>query len=111
MFFFIKLNNKDVDKSILKGTLRLFFGTNNAHVTKVKLVNSEKETFAILSLSKTVPIPIFENPRSFAVALMNWFSSNVYKNEIKNLLKVGELLQYHPILQPDFRDFQSKYFF
>jgi selenocysteine-specific elongation factor len=49
---FIKLNNKDVDKSILKGTLRLFFGTCNAHVTKIKLVNSEKETFAIVSLSK-----------------------------------------------------------
>ena len=58
---FIKLNNKDVDKSILKGTLRLFFGTNNAHVTKIKLVNSEKETFAIVSLSKAMPIPIFEN--------------------------------------------------
>jgi len=58
---FIKLNNKDVDNSILKGTLRIFFGTNNAHISKIKLINSEKETFAILSLSKAVPIPIFEN--------------------------------------------------
>ena len=58
---FIKLNNKEVDKSILKGTLRIFFGTNNAHISKIKLINSEKETFAILSLSKSVPIPIFEN--------------------------------------------------
>ena len=58
---FIELNNKDVDKSILKGTLRLFFGTNNAHVTKIKLVNSEKETFAIVRLSKAMPIPTFEN--------------------------------------------------
>ncbi len=58
---FIELNNKEVDKSILKGTLRIFFGTNNAHISKIKLINSEKETFAILSLSKSVPIPIFEN--------------------------------------------------
>ena len=58
---FIKLNNKDVDNSILKGTLRIFFGTNNAHISKIKMINSEKETFAILSLSKAVPIPIFEN--------------------------------------------------
>ena len=58
---FIELNNKDVDNSILKGTLRIFFGTNNAHISKIKLINSEKETFAILSLSKAVPIPIFEN--------------------------------------------------
>ena len=58
---FIELNNRDVDRSILRGTLRLFFGTNNAHISKIKLINSEKETFAILSLSKAVPIPIFEN--------------------------------------------------
>ena len=58
---FIELKNKDVDNSILKGTLRIFFGTNNAHISKIKLINSEKETFAILSLSKAVPIPIFEN--------------------------------------------------
>ncbi len=58
---FIELNNKDVDKSIFKGTLRIFFGTNNAHISKIKLINSEKETFAILNLSKAVPIPIFEN--------------------------------------------------
>ncbi len=58
---FIELNNKDIDKSILKGTLRIFFGTNNAHISKIKLINSEKETFAILNLSKAVPIPIFEN--------------------------------------------------
>ncbi len=58
---FIELNNQDVDRSIFKGTLRLFFGTNNAHISKIKLINSEKETFAILSLSKAVPIPIFEN--------------------------------------------------
>tara|TARA_B100000674_G_scaffold405313_1_gene352040 strand:+ start:72 stop:1751 length:1680 start_codon:yes stop_codon:yes gene_type:complete len=58
---FIKLNSKDVNKSILKGTLRLFFGTTNAHISKIKLINSEKETFAILRLSKAVPIPIFEN--------------------------------------------------
>jgi len=58
---FIELNNKDVDKSILKGTLRIFFGTNNAHISSIKLITSEKETFAILNLSKAVPIPIFEN--------------------------------------------------
>ncbi len=58
---FIKLNSKDVNKSFLKGTLRLFFGTTNAHISKIKLINSEKETFAILRLSKAVPIPIFEN--------------------------------------------------
>ena len=58
---FIELNNKDVDKSILKGTFRIFFGTNNAHISKIKLISSEKETFAILSLTKAVPIPIFEN--------------------------------------------------
>ncbi len=58
---FIAFNNKNVDKSILKGTLRIFFGTNNAHISKIKLLVSEKETFAILSLSKAVPIPIFEN--------------------------------------------------
>ena len=58
---FIELNNKDVDKSILKGTLRIFFGTNNAHISTIKLITSKKETFAILNLSKAVPIPIFEN--------------------------------------------------
>ena len=58
---FIELNNKEVDKSILKGTLRLFFGTNNSNILKIKLINSEKKTFAILRLSKNTPIPIFEN--------------------------------------------------
>ena len=58
---FIKLNDGDLHKSFLKGTLRLFFGTSNAHILKIKLVYAEKETYAILTLSKKVPIPIFEN--------------------------------------------------
>jgi len=114
---FIKLNNKDVDKSILKGTLRLFFGTNNAHVTKIKLVNSEKETFAIVSLSKAMPIPIFENlliqniDREKYIGGKFLFFLDKYQilklnNKIKSNIKINNLLDIFDFLDTKF--FESK---
>jgi len=110
---FIKLNNKDVDRSILKGTLRVFFGTDNAHISKIKFMNSEKETFAILSLTKAVPIPIFEN------LLIENIDRNKYiggkfllfpdknqflklNNKIKNKVKINNLLDIFDFLDIKF---------
>ncbi len=110
---FIKLNNKDVDRSILKGTLRVFFGTNNAHISKIKFINSEKDTFAILSLTKAVPIPIFEN------LLIENIDRNKYiggkfllfpdknqflklNNKIKNKVKINNLLDIFDFLDIKF---------
>ena len=114
---FIKLNNKDVDKSILKGTLRLFFGTCNAHVTKIKLVNSEKETFAIVSLSKAMPIPIFENlliqniDREKYIGgkfllFLDKYQILKLNNKIKSNIKINNLLDIFDFLDTKF--FESK---
>ena len=114
---FIELNNKDVDKSILKGTLRLFFGTNNAHVTKIKLVNSEKETFAIVSLSKAMPIPIFENlliqniDREKYIGgkfllFLDKYQILKLNNKIKSNIKINNLLDIFDFLDTKF--FKSK---
>ena len=114
---FIELNNKDVDKSILKGTLKIFFGTNNAHVTKIKLVNSEKETFAILSLSKAMPIPIFENlliqniDREKYIGgkfllFLDKYQILKLNNKIKSNIKINNLLDIFDFLDTKF--FESK---
>ncbi len=110
---FIKLNNKDVDKSILKGTLRVFFGTNNAHISKIKFINSEKETFAILSLTKAVPIPIFENllienvdrNKYIGGKFLLFPDKNQFlklNNKIKNKVKINNLLDIFDFLDIKF---------
>ncbi len=110
---FIKLNNKDVDKSILKGTLRVFFGTNNAHISKIKFINSEKETFAILSLTKAVPIPIFENllienvdrNKYIGGKFLLFPDKNQFlklNNKIKNKVKINNLLDIFDFLDTKF---------
>ena len=110
---FIKLNNKDVDRSILKGTLRIFFGTNNAHISKIKFINSEKETFAILSLTKAVPIPIFENllienvdrNKYIGGKFLLFPDKNQFlklNNKIKNKVKINNLLDIFDFLDTKF---------
>ncbi|MDC2998967.1 SelB C-terminal domain-containing protein [Acidimicrobiaceae bacterium] len=110
---FIKLNNKDVDRSILKGTLRVFFGTNNAHISKIKFINSEKETFAILSLTKAVPIPIFENllienvdrNKYIGGQFLLFPDKNQFlklNNKIKNKVKINNLLDIFDFLDIKF---------
>ena len=110
---FIKLNNKDVDRSILKGTLRVFFGTNNAHISKIKFINSEKETFAILSLTKAVPIPIFENllienvdrNKYIGGKFLLFPDKNQFlklNNKIKNKVKINNLLDIFDFLDTKF---------
>ncbi len=110
---FIKLNNKDVDMSILKGTLRVFFGTNNAHISKIKFINSEKETFAILSLNKAVPIPIFENllienvdrNKYIGGKFLLFPDKNQFlklNNKIKNKVKINNLLDIFDFLDTKF---------
>ena len=110
---FIKLNNKDVDMSILKGTLRVFFGTNNAHISKIKFINSEKETFAILSLTKAVPIPIFENllienvdrNKYIGGKFLLFPDKNQFlklNNKIKNKVKINNLLDIFDFLDTKF---------
>ncbi len=110
---FIKLNNKDVDRSILKGTLRIFFGTNNAHISKIKFINSEKETFAILSLTKAVPIPIFENllienvdrNKYIGGKFLLFPDKNQFlklNNKIKNKVKINNLLDIFDFLDIKF---------
>jgi len=110
---FIKLNHSDLEKSYFKGTLRLFFGTNNAHILKVKLINAEKETYAILSLSKKVPIPIFENlliqnldkDKYFGGKFLLFLNKNqVLKlnNKIKNNTKIYNLLDIFDFLDTKF---------
>ena len=110
---FIKLNNKNVDRSILKGTLRVFFGTNNAHISKVKFINSQKETFAILSLSKALPIPIFENllienvdrNKYIGGKFLLFPDKNQFlklNNKIKNKVKINNLLDIFDFLDTKF---------
>lgn len=110
---FIKFNNKDVDRSILKGTLRVFFGTNNAHISKIKFINSEKETFAILSLTKAVPIPIFENllienvdrNKYIGGKFLLFPDKNQFlklNNKIKNKVKINNLLDIFDFLDIKF---------
>jgi len=110
---FIKFNNKDVDRSILKGTLRVFFGTNNAHISKIKFINSEKETFAILNLTKAVPIPIFENllienvdrNKYIGGKFLLFPDKNQFlklNNKIKNKVKINNLLDIFDFLDIKF---------
>ncbi len=88
---FIKLNDVDIKKSFLKGTLRIFFGTDNAHIKKIKIIYSENNTYAYLNISKVVPIPDFENLLIQNVD-KNIFKGGVFlffleKNQIKELNK------------------------
>ena len=88
---FIELNDIDINKSFLKGTLRIFFGTDNAHIKKIKIIYSENNVYAYLNISKVVPIPDFENLLIQNVD-KNIFKGGVFlffleKNQIKELNK------------------------
>ena len=88
---FIELNGIDINKSFLKGTLRIFFGTDNAHIKKIKIIYSENNIYAYLNISKVVPIPDFENLLIQNVD-KNIFKGGVFlffleKNQIKELNK------------------------
>jgi len=88
---FIELNDIDINKSFLKGTLRIFFGTDNAHIKKIKIIYSENNIYAYLNISKVVPIPDFENLLIQNVD-KNIFKGGVFlffleKNQIKELNK------------------------
>ncbi len=87
----IELNDIDINKSFLKGTLRIFFGTDNAHIKKIKIIYSENNIYAYLNISKVVPIPDFENLLIQNVD-KNIFKGGVFlffleKNQIKELNK------------------------
>ena len=88
---FIELNDIDIKESFLKGTLRIFFGTDNAHIKKIKIIYSENNIYAYLNISKVVPIPDFENLLIHNVD-KNIFKGGVFlffleKNQIKELNK------------------------
>ena len=88
---FIELNDIDIEESFLKGTLRIFFGTDNAHIKKIKIIYSENNIYAYLNISKVVPIPDFENLLIQNVD-KNIFKGGVFlffleKNQIKELNK------------------------
>ena len=88
---FIELNDIDINESFLKGTLRIFFGTDNAHIKKIKIIYSENNIYAYLNISKVVPIPDFENLLIQNVD-KNIFKGGVFlffleKNQIKELNK------------------------
>ena len=88
---FIELNDIDINESFLKGTLRIFFGTDNAHIKKIKIIYSENNVYAYLNISKVVPIPDFENLLIQNVD-KNIFKGGVFlffleKNQIKELNK------------------------
>jgi len=88
---FIELNDIDIKESFLKGTLRIFFGTDNAHIKKIKIIYSENNIYAYLNISKAVPIPDFENLLIQNVD-KNIFKGGVFlffleKNQIKELNK------------------------
>ena len=88
---FIELNDIDIKESFLKGTLRIFFGTDNAHIKKIKIIYSENNIYAYLNISKVVPIPDFENLLIQNVD-KNIFNGGVFlffleKNQIKELNK------------------------
>ena len=88
---FIELNDIDIKESFLKGTLRIFFGTDNAHIKKIKIIYSENNIYAYLNISKVVPIPDFENLLIQNVD-KNIFKGGVFlffleKNQIKELNK------------------------
>ena len=88
---FIELNDIDIKESFLKGTLRIFFGTDNAHIKKIKIIYSENNIYAYCNISKVVPIPDFENLLIQNVD-KNIFKGGVFlffleKNQIKELNK------------------------
>ena len=88
---FIELNDIDIKESFLKGTLRIFFGTDNAHIKKIKIIYSKNNIYAYLNISKVVPIPDFENLLIQNVD-KNIFKGGVFlffleKNQIKELNK------------------------
>ena len=112
---FIELNDIDIKESFLKGTLRIFFGTDNAHIKKIKIIYSENNIYAYLNISKVVPIPDFENLLIQNVD-KNIFKGGVFlffleKNQIKelnkklkNLDKVYSLLDIFNIVDEKFID-------
>ena len=112
---FIELNDIDINKSFLKGTLRIFFGTDNAHIKKIKIIYSENNIYAYLNISKVVPIPDFENLLIQNVD-KNIFKGGVFlffleKNQIKelnkklkNLDRVNSLLDIFNIVDEKFID-------
>jgi len=112
---FIELNDIDMKESFLKGTLRIFFGTDNAHIKKIKIIYSENNIYAYLNISKVVPIPDFENLLIQNVD-KNIFKGGVFlffleKNQIKelnkklkNLDRVNSLLDIFNIVDEKFID-------
>jgi len=112
---FIELNDIDIKESFLKGTLRIFFGTDNAHIKKIKIIYSENNIYAYLNISKAVPIPDFENLLIQNVD-KNIFKGGVFlfyleKNQIqelnkklKNLDRVYSLLDIFNIVDEKFID-------
>ena len=112
---FIELNGIDINKSFLKGTLRIFFGTDNAHIKKIKIIYSENNIYAYLNISKVVPIPDFENlliqnvdKNIFKGAVFLFFlEKNQIKElnkKLKNLDRVYSLLDIFNIVDEKFID-------
>ena len=58
---FIKLNSEYNDYLFSKGTSRIFFGTDNANIKKINFIKIGQNTYINLTISKTVPLPEFEN--------------------------------------------------
>ena len=112
---FIELNDIDIKESFLKGTLRIFFGTDNAHIKKIKIIYSENNIYAYCNISKVVPIPDFEN------LLIQNVDKNIFKGgmflffleknqikelnkKLKNLDRVFSLLDIFNIVDEKFID-------
>ena len=117
---FIKLNDSNLQKSFLKGTLRLFFGTSNANILKIKLIFAGKETYAVLSLSKKVPIPIFENlliqnldrdkyTGGKFLLFLNKYQILKLNNKIKNNIKIDNLIDIFDFLDTKFFEKNENY--
>ncbi len=82
---FIKLNSEYNDYIFLKGTSKIFFGTDNANIKKINFIKIGQNTYINLTISKAVPLPEFENV--------------IIQNIDKNQIVGGEFLFYLSDLQ------------
>ena len=117
---FIKFNDQHLKKSSFKGTLRLFFGTDNSLITKIKMINSKKEIYGLLSIYKTVPIPSFENLLIQNIDKNQYFGGEFLfsvdetqidnlNNKIKNKDKIDNLLDIFDFLDIKFAEKNENY--
>jgi hypothetical protein len=101
---FIKLNTEYNNNLFSKGTSRIFFGTDYANIEKINFIKTDQNTYICVTISKTVPLPEFENViiqnidkhqiigGEFLFFINNEQNQKINK-EIKNSNRINNLLE------------------